>query len=109
MKDMIETFLVVLIVGGLFSSASWYYSRHLAQRAWWWRALLCILFAAVITPACFQLSGQLALYPAVAVLALIFEGKNLSFCLSYGALPILVAAGLMLAILSVWTRRRYDH
>jgi hypothetical protein len=58
----------------------------LAQRSWWWRAVLCILFGAVVTPTCFQFSGHLALYPALATFALILEGKSPSFCLLYGAL-----------------------
>jgi hypothetical protein len=109
MKDMIETFLVVFAVGGLISSAAWYYSRRLAQRSLMWRGSLCILLAGVVTPTCFQLSGHLAVYPAVATLALICEGKNPSFCLQYGALPMFVAAGMMLAIWSVLVQRRRDH
>jgi hypothetical protein len=105
---MVETFLVVLAVGGLISSAAWYYSRHLAQRSWWWRALLCILFAGVITPTCFLFSGHLAVYPALAAFALVFEGKNPLFCLLYGALPMSVVALLLFAIWSVFTHRRHD-
>lgn len=109
MKDMIETFLVVLTVGGFISTAAWYYSRHLAQRSWSWRALLCILFACAVTPTCFQLSGHLAVYPAFATLTLILAGKNASFCLLYGALPLLVAAALVFAIWSILICRRHDY
>lgn len=109
MIDMIETFLVVLAIGGFISTATWYYSRHLAQRSWWWRALLCILFAGAVTPTCFQFSGHPAVYPAVATLALLVESKNPSFCLLYGALPLFVAAALVFAIWSASIHRRHDH
>jgi hypothetical protein len=108
MKEMIEAFMLVFAIGGLISWAAWHFTRRLAGRSWWWRVALCILFAVTLAPTSYHLFGGLVVCPAVVVLSCISNGEP-SFCLSFGALPILVVTSLLLAIWSVLIHRRANH
>jgi len=108
MKEMIEAFILVFAIGGLISWTAWHFTRGFAERSWWWRVALCILFAATIGPTSYHLFGGLVVCPAVIVLSGIFNGEP-SFCLTFGALPILVLASLVLAIWSVMIHRKHDY
>ena len=97
-------FMGVIFGGGLICALVWHFIRQRLQKSKGWLALFCLLFAATITPTCFPFFGW-TVAPAVLVTAVLCHGSNLVFGLMYGALPILLVAGLSFAALF----RRFKH